>query len=233
MGPAATLVADRGRAGERLVVSDQRPPRAHMADAHAVIDEAPALPRGVPGRDRVGPDLQLQRGRHAVVRVVAVALRVLPVRVQIDEPRRHHEAVHVERLSRRERVDRDGGDPALPDGDVARGVQARLGVEHAPAREHEVERLALRSRPARRERSEGEENRYAGRHYASGRGHAGPYVRARTARWLGRAGLGARKESDFQGSIYGPWGRKSRPQAPPTALGVAIRWQTEACRQRM
>src|SRR5207248_10853992 len=102
MGPAATLVADRGGAGERLVVRDERPACAHMADAHAVIDEAPALPRAVPGRDRVRAELQFQRGRYAVVRIVAVALRVLAMRMQIDEPWRHHEAVHVERLSRLE-----------------------------------------------------------------------------------------------------------------------------------
>src|SRR6266699_3444271 len=187
MGPAATLVADRGSAGERLVVRDDRPPCTHMADADAIIDEAPALPRGVPGRDWVGPDLQFQRGRHAVVRIVAVALRVLPMRMQIAEPRRHHEAVHVEHLSRLERLDRDGCDPALPDADVARGVQARLRVEHAPAREDEIERLAPRPSPARRERDHGKENRYVGRHHESVRGHAGPYVRAHTARWLVRA----------------------------------------------
>src|SRR2546430_11799367 len=64
MGPAATLVADRGSAGERLVVRDERPACAHMADAHAVIDEAPALPRGVPGRDREGRSLINRSEEH-------------------------------------------------------------------------------------------------------------------------------------------------------------------------
>src|SRR5207248_2078204 len=83
---AATLVADRGSAGERLVVRDERPACAHMADADAVVDQAPALAHRVPGRHRVSAELQFQRGRHAVVRVVAVALRVLAMCMQIDEP---------------------------------------------------------------------------------------------------------------------------------------------------
>src|SRR6266571_8779412 len=86
-------------------------------------------------------------------------------------------------------LDRDGCDAALPDADVARRVQARLRVEHAPAREDEIERLAPRPSPARRERDHGKENRDVGRHHESVRGHAVPYVRAHTARWLVRAGL--------------------------------------------
>src|SRR5438067_6549665 len=44
------------------------------------------------------------------------------------------------RLSRLEWLDRDSRDAAFPDADVARGVQASLRVEHAPAREDEIER---------------------------------------------------------------------------------------------
>src|SRR2546425_11392478 len=47
---------------------------------------------------------------------------------------------------------------ALPIADVARGVEARLGVEHASAREHEIVRLGcVPRREARRRAEQGRE----------------------------------------------------------------------------
>src|SRR5438876_6104146 len=79
--------------------------------------------------------------RHAVVCIVAVALGILPVDVEIDEPWGDDETAHVEGLARGERLRCDGSDAIAPDGDVAHGVELRLGVEHAPAREDDIVRL--------------------------------------------------------------------------------------------
>src|SRR5437763_4607934 len=136
--PAAARVAQREGAGERLVLPQQRAARARVTRADAVVDERSGLARRVPWRHRIGPDLELERRRHAVVRVVAVALGILPMGVEIDEPGSDHEAAHVECLAGGERFGRDGGDATAQDGDVADGVEPRLGVEDAPAREHEI-----------------------------------------------------------------------------------------------
>src|SRR5258708_32397143 len=104
MGPAPARVArNRGNAGERLVVRDECPARAHVAGADTIIDERTGVALGVPRRHRVGADLQLQRRRHAVVRIVPVALGLLSVRVEIDEPGRDDETANGELLARYER----------------------------------------------------------------------------------------------------------------------------------
>ncbi len=55
--PGTTRVIDNGDSRQGLVVRHQRPSRARVADADAVVDEGMALPLGVPGRDRIRPDL--------------------------------------------------------------------------------------------------------------------------------------------------------------------------------
>src|SRR3989441_5741680 len=52
---------------------------------------------------------------------------------------------------------------ALPISDVARGVEARLGVEHASAREHEIVRLGCVPRREARRRAERSEERRVGK----------------------------------------------------------------------
>ncbi len=59
----------------------------NVTDADPVIDQCAALPRGVPPIDVAGADLELERGRHSVPRLVAVRLRGLLVGVKVDEPR--------------------------------------------------------------------------------------------------------------------------------------------------
>src|SRR5213078_3242151 len=144
------VARDRGHARERLVVRDERPPRAQVAYADAVVYEGMALPLGVPGRDGIRPDLQLERGRHTVVSIVAVALGILPVHVEIDEPGRNAETGDGECLACRQRLYRDRRNPAALDAHVARRVQACLGVEYAPACEDKIVLGVARSRPAGR-----------------------------------------------------------------------------------
>src|SRR5207247_276411 len=63
-------------------------------------DQGAAFARRIPGGHRVGPDFELQGRGDAVVRVVAVALGVLAVGVEVDESGGDHEAAHVQRLPR-------------------------------------------------------------------------------------------------------------------------------------
>ena len=61
--------------------------------------------------------------------------------VQINEPGRHHEAGDVEvRVGAGQGVP-DLGDRAAGDRDILHRVQARFGIDHAPAAQHDV-RLA-------------------------------------------------------------------------------------------
>src|SRR3989441_5307009 len=62
------------------------------------------------------------------------------------------------------RSGRDGGDAAARDADVARGVEARLGVEHASARQHEIVRLGAGCVPRREARRRAEQGRRSEEH---------------------------------------------------------------------
>src|SRR3989441_5142101 len=57
------------------------------------------------------------------------------------------------------RSGRDGGDAAARDADVARGVEPRLGVERASARQHEIVRLGAGCVPRREARRRAEQGR--------------------------------------------------------------------------
>src|SRR5439155_25834428 len=96
-------------------------PRPRVADGDAVVDQGAAFARRIPGGHRVGPDFELQGRGDAVVRVVAVALGVLAVGVEVDESGGGHGAAHVERLPRGGELGRDGGDANARYRDVARG----------------------------------------------------------------------------------------------------------------
>src|SRR2546425_1211238 len=106
--------------------------------------------RSVPRRHGVRADLELKGGRDPVVRVVAIALRVLPVGMEIDEPGGDDEALHIERVPSGRDLRGQGHDAAAQDPHIAGCVEARLGVEHASPDEHEVVGLALRSGRSRR-----------------------------------------------------------------------------------
>src|SRR5438094_449076 len=116
----------------------------------AAPEGAPVLARRVARPRGERADLEPQGGRHPVVGVIAIALRVLPVGVGVDDPGRHDESLHVERVPtggdlRGQRHDSAAQDPHIPS-----CVEARLGVEHAAPDEHEVVGLALRSGRPRR-----------------------------------------------------------------------------------
>ena len=80
----------------RSLLVHHRNARVDVSDRRAVVEQRAALARRIPVVDRHGAALELERRRHAVPRLVAIALHRLPVRVRIDEARRDDEAADVE-----------------------------------------------------------------------------------------------------------------------------------------
>ena len=89
--------------------------------------------------DRQRPAFEFERGRDAVKRLHARRRQVLPVRMQVDEPRRHHEPARVEHGAPLERRPRDRGDAAVPNAHRPNAVEPRLRVDDTSVREHEIE----------------------------------------------------------------------------------------------
>jgi hypothetical protein len=110
-----------------------------MACRHAEVDQRCAFSLGVPRRDRIRAELQLERGGDAVAREEPVVDRILSVRVEVDEARRDHESFDVHGVARRGNGGGHGGDAPIPDTHGAHGVEVRLGVEHPSPDEHDVE----------------------------------------------------------------------------------------------
>ena len=78
MHEVARRADDGGAFGGRVVV-EHGAPGAGMAGRGAEVDECLASALGVPRRDGIGPELQLERGRHAVVREELVIDGILTV----------------------------------------------------------------------------------------------------------------------------------------------------------
>ena len=111
-----------------------------MADRRPVVEERSAITRCVPTFDGIDADLELQRCRHAVSSLIAIAGQVLSVGVQVDKTGRHHEPRRVQHLPCRQRGFGNGDDLAIADADVAWGVEAALRVHHAATGDDEIER---------------------------------------------------------------------------------------------
>ena len=116
--------------------------RRLVAHRRAVIDERRTAAARIPALDGKRPDLELQRGRHPIHRLVAAAGRVLAVRVQIDETGGHHEARGVHGGAPLQRVFGDRHDRAVLDSDVAHRVESALRIDDPPAGDHQIMCLA-------------------------------------------------------------------------------------------
>ena len=106
--------------GRRFRVPHDGHPHRDVPDAGPEMDQGLSLAVGIEAIHVGGPDLQLERGGDAVGGAQGVVLGVLAVGVQVDEPRRHHEAVSVDRGPAAQRVHGDGGDLPRRDADVGR-----------------------------------------------------------------------------------------------------------------
>ena len=203
----------------------QRKGAAHGADAGAlvadrrtVVEAGGAVPASVPAADRERADLELERRRYAVHRLVAAADRILAVRVEVDEAGGDDETARRDDLRPDEVALGDGGDPAVPDPDVADAVQTALRIEHPAAREHEIERLRGRRRRSRRigvaggQADDGECRRGGTDDHGHGSG------RPRRSPDSARRGSGCRRNS-LGGHAIGHRGRP-HPAAPAPAIRV-------------
>src|SRR5256885_11685435 len=110
-------------------MAQERTPRARVADCDAVIDERAAVALRVPARHREGPDLELERRGHAVVRIVSVALGILPVGMEVDEAGGDHEPRDVQRLARGGELGGDGPAPAARGPYLEARVCTQLSVQ--------------------------------------------------------------------------------------------------------
>ena len=80
-------------------------------------------------------DLEFQRRGDAVARLETVVLRRLPMGVQVDETRSHHQSLGVdcgECRARSQRRRGDSRDLAAADTDVAHRIEVADRIEHAP-----------------------------------------------------------------------------------------------------
>src|SRR6267143_2002451 len=84
-------------------------PDFDVADADAIVDALAGTALAVPGVDVRRAELELERRRHAVERVVAVGLGRLSVRVDINEAGRVDYASCVDRVMALDSVRRDDG----------------------------------------------------------------------------------------------------------------------------
>ena len=130
----------RARTGrqKRARVAEHRHAYRNVANADAVVDDLTALPLARPPVDVSGPDLELERGRHAVRRAKLVDVGRLAVGVQIDEPGNDDGAGGVDRGASRQSCCGDGGNRPAGDADGSNGIQVRFGIEHTAVHDDDV-----------------------------------------------------------------------------------------------
>ena len=118
-------------------------PRPGVVERAAVVDERPLrLPLLEPPGRVVVDAVHAEVRRDAVGNLERHAVRVRVVAEQVDEAWRHDEAAGVDRGGAGEGTGAYGSDRRSRDADVGHEVEARLGIDHAPAGEHDVVRLA-------------------------------------------------------------------------------------------
>jgi hypothetical protein len=115
-----------------------------MADRGPEVDWRAAAARGVERGHVRDADLQVERGRYAVLHREPIRGGVIDVRVEVDEARRDHQPARVERLASAERRGGHGRDAAARDPDIAHRVEVRLGIDDPPAADDEIEGGLLR-----------------------------------------------------------------------------------------
>ena len=103
-----------------------------MADAHSEVDERLPFPCLIPAVHIGSAAFQLERGCHAVVCLKLIISRLLPVLMQIDEPRRDDESLRVDHLFTLQRFSGDRANLAAANSDFSYGIQARLRI-HDPS----------------------------------------------------------------------------------------------------
>ena len=139
LGARGALAMDIARHTPELPGLLRESLRAGMWQGKALVVIIDELQR-TSGVDRVDPDLQFHRRRHPVAGLIALALGVLAVGVEVDEPRRDDEARRVEHFARLGPAAADGDDDPVAQGHVGHRVEAALGVDDPPPRHEQVHR---------------------------------------------------------------------------------------------
>ncbi len=139
-------IARRVRPGRRcitgaLLVRDQRiaicyPAGVKVRSGSSIVDASLSRALGVEPGNGADAGLQFQGRGYAVHGVVAVALVVLTVRVEVDESRRDDEAAGIDGIASAERGAADRSDPAVADAQVTDCVQPGRGI-HDPAMQND------------------------------------------------------------------------------------------------
>ena len=118
----------------------------NVSDADAVVDESPSLSLGVPSIDIPGAHFQLERCGHTITRLKPIGLRRLAVGVKIDKAGRDDESCGVDDGATRKWVGRNRGDGPAADADIPDLVQARLRIDDAAVRDHQIKVLGVDQR---------------------------------------------------------------------------------------
>jgi hypothetical protein len=92
-------------------------------------------------RDGTHADLQFESGRATVTGLDSVVLFVMPVLVEVDESRRHHQAAGIDHTSGRERRARDRRDRGAAGAYMPDCVQARFRIDHPSVVDGDVKLL--------------------------------------------------------------------------------------------
>ena len=132
---------DRGRKWR----AEHHRARRRVTGCRAVVDQRMSVLLLKEAGHVGNADFQFERGGHAVKRFHAPAVVVLAVLVKVDEAGRNHQALCAEDALPCQRVGRDACDLAISDADIARGIEARLGIHDSSAFEYEVILLGERS----------------------------------------------------------------------------------------
>ena len=118
----------------------------NVSDADAVVDESSRASLGVPALDIRGAHFELERRGDTVTRLIPIGLRRLAVGVKIDKAGRDDESSGVDDRATRQRVSRNRGDGPAADADIPDLVQARLWIDDAAVRDHQIEVLGVEQR---------------------------------------------------------------------------------------
>ena len=110
-------------------------------EVRAEVDQSFAFAGLIPGIHGPDPDFHFERRRDAVAGFVAVILVILPVRVDIDEARRHDQAFGLNGLLAPERFRRNNFDLTGGDADVADSIQTGVRIHDVAVGNHKVKLL--------------------------------------------------------------------------------------------
>jgi hypothetical protein len=109
-----------------------------VSAAGAVVDQCFAFTLGVPGSHRKSAALQFKSCGHAVHRLVAIILGVLPVGMKINNPGRDDQPGGVDDRLAVHGVGGDGNNLLVLNGDVADRVEAGFGIHDAAVVDDQV-----------------------------------------------------------------------------------------------